>query len=152
MPDLYAQLHDRVLPHLEQYHNDLLVHDRQAIADWPGVPFLHWTRACGTHLLLLPPADSHLFPPPGLEVPYLFGHAGREHLLSQVTVIAEYPVHNDHTRACFHCDGTRLQPIPIHHALTIARQYVARICDEWSRMPARTFTHTYQPLRELLAA
>jgi hypothetical protein len=78
---LHAELSRRVRPFIEAYHDDLDKHDLNWLNKNPGVPFLHFTRAYGTHLNPLHAADDPRWPAPGVLVPYLFSHASREQIL-----------------------------------------------------------------------
>lgn len=129
---IYEQLESRVLPLLKAYHRDLIVHDRAAMEKYPGVPFLHWTRECGTHITHLIPLE--LYPPAGVRVPYLFGHADRQHILDEIVRFAQHfvkPLETPHI--CHHYDGTKLRQITNEQAVEIAREYYERIDREWRK-------------------
>lgn len=136
---LYDQLHELVLPLLEAYHNDLLVHDRCALEACPGIPFLHWTRRTGTDLVFLPAVDDRSWPAPGEVVPFLFGTADRDHLLASKLISAEYhsDKHVPRSLLVLYFDGRRLRQIDEAQAVKIAREYRDRIEAEWERARAR---------------
>jgi len=50
----YKAIKTGAIPILEAFKDDLLVHDKREITqDFPGRPFLHFTRKNGTHILML---------------------------------------------------------------------------------------------------
>jgi hypothetical protein len=127
----YDLLYALSSPHLTHYRSDLEKHDRETIDANPGVPFLHWTRACGTDLTLMPEADT--YPPKGERVPFLFGTADRHHVLKMVTEIAVYEAspYNSPRLMVLHYDGDTLREVSLDNAIEIANQYRARIEREW---------------------
>lgn len=130
----YEQLVDACLPLIEAYRDDLLKHDKLWFEQNPGVPFLHWTRPCGTTICGLPAADS--YPKGGERVKYLFGTADRWHLLKEVVEMAEHhtrPSNSPEQFTCHHFDGKKLRKITIETAVDVARQYVRRIEAEWNK-------------------
>jgi hypothetical protein len=135
---VYDQLYAIASHHLQAYRDDLEKHDRQALEDYPGVPFLHWTRSSGTHITFLRPADD--YPAPGVRVPYLFGTADRDHLLNEVVSIARYfadPI-NPQASLVLHYGGKRLQKVSATEALEIARLYREKVKREWRQARAAT--------------
>jgi hypothetical protein len=131
----YAQLHQLVSPFLKSYRDDLEKHDKAAIEAHPGCPYLHYTRESGTHILFLIPANE--YPKEGDYVPYLFGMAGRDHILRQVVVMAEYWLNPCEVRPLLTLwfDGNKFHTITAEKALEIARSYWMRIDSEWRRTP-----------------
>ena len=55
--NVYEELQEMSLPLLEAYETDL-THDKNWIEENPGVPFMHYTRATGTHLISFSSAGS----------------------------------------------------------------------------------------------
>jgi hypothetical protein len=129
-------LHDQLVelsgPHIEAYRNDLLVHDKDAIDRYPGVPFLHWTRKMGTHIQFLYP--SRLLPANGETVPYLFGTANRKHIVEETLSMAEYFIRptSDKTVLVLYYDGATLKQINLLDAFNIAYSYKVTILQEWN--------------------
>lgn len=58
METTFEKLKVFVEPHLKNYKNDLLVHDKKTLDTYKG-PFLHYTRENGTHIILMIPADEY---------------------------------------------------------------------------------------------
>jgi len=127
----YETLASKVSNHIEAYMNDLTKHDRAWIEANPGVPFLHFTRSCGTHLLPLPDATS--YPAKGQRVPYLFASADRDHMLSEVVSFCRHCTDCETTRAIYHFDGRKLIHTSPDAAKETARQYQRRIWAQWNR-------------------
>lgn len=117
------------LPSIESYRDDLLVHDVKAIATYPGVPFLHFTRAWGTQILFMPDAWHESWPARGQQVPYLFGTADREHILDGTLATIKYPW--DRIRLVHYFDGICLREVTIQRAIEIATAYQRRVLDTW---------------------
>lgn len=129
---LFDLLYNLVSPILQDYRADLEKWDRQAIADNPGCPFLHWTRASGTHIQFLPTADS--YPAEGVLVPYLFGSADRHHLLQETSSMAGYHANkcNGDVLLVLYYDGCKIRTITLERAVQIAREYRRKIEYEWA--------------------
>ncbi len=127
---IFAQLAAQCLPFIEAYHDDLLKHDRAAIGEEtaPRTPFLHWTRPTGTHLLQFTPAEE--YPPIGVQVPYLFASAGRDHILDQTVVIARY-ASTEAVRAVHYFDGRALREISASKAIELAEDYRRSVQRQW---------------------
>ena len=148
-PDLlYQELNARCSRFITSYRDDLEKHDRNTLAENPGVPFLHWSRDYGTDLLLFRGADR--FPARGEEVPYLFGHAKREHILDQFKEIAEYRTLQSCCRLILHYNGRKLAEVTSKHALILVDQYRERIRREWQRAEAPQSSYL-QAVRALAA-
>lgn len=128
---VYEELERNVLTVLKSFHTDLSFHDHNWILANKGVPFLHAANTNGTHLVGLVSAD--MYPAAGVKVRYLFSFAGREHILSQVVDMAETLV--DHrgfdAKICHYFDGEKLRKVNRLQFVSIARDYAARIKDEW---------------------
>lgn len=121
---VYEELEAAVLPTLTHYRDDLLVHDRRAIEEHPGVPFLHYSSAMNTHMALLPPASS--YPPAGVWIPFLFGQADRWHLVQSVISMAQYflnPSNMPERYTARYFNGRKLVVVTVAKALEIAREY-----------------------------
>jgi hypothetical protein len=126
----YPRLLELVGHHVAHFRDDLVKHDRAAIEAAPDLPYLHWTRATGTHLEFLHPADSPVFPPEGISIPYLFGHAGRVHIIGQLIVMANY--WRDHGCLAIHFyNGRELEEINPQHACLIAEAHSHNVQAVW---------------------
>lgn len=132
-PAHYHTLKAACLPHITAYHDDLLVHDLRAINEKPGCPFIHLTRDYGTYLTMLIPAAD--YPPQGKEVPYLFGHADRQHILKEVANSIEYGRKHHPEALLHHFDGKRLHRISHTQAAAIVEAYQKAIRREWVENP-----------------
>ncbi len=128
-PAHFHQLKAACLPRIEDYHADLLKHDRRAIRRRPTTPFIHLTRQYGTYITMLPPAEE--YPPQGVEVPYLFGKADRWHLLKEVSEMIRFGM-NYHPDSLLHYfDGENLRTVTYPQAQEIVRLYTARITESF---------------------
>jgi hypothetical protein len=128
---VYKQLAAACLPLIEAYRDDLTRHDKASIEKDPELPFLHWTRSCGTTLVHLEPQDP--LPKRGQRVPYLFGSADREHIVRQVAKVAElFCRENQPEPLTVHWfDGVKLRRISAKRALEVAHEYRRRLFDQW---------------------
>lgn len=148
--DAYAELERLTLPLIEHYHADLTTHDKREIAANPGTPFLHWTSDFGTHLIFLPPASE--YPKFGETVPYLFGHAGREHVLREKVNMAEHftkPANSPHKYTCHYFNGFTVRCVSVQRAVEIAKAYSRPIEVEWHNEWLRnTRPWEYKSLRD----
>jgi hypothetical protein len=133
----YRDLERACLPLMSGYQSDLTKHDRAEIESTPDVPFLHYTRAQGTHLVRLLP--NELLPSKGKIVPYLFGTADREHIVKQVLKITELfckPSGLD-ALAVHYFDGKRLHKITADKAHSVARDYAYDLYALWDKNARR---------------
>ena len=132
--NVYEELQKMSLPLLEAYETDLVTHDKNWIEVNPGIPFMHYTRATGTHLISFSLADS--YPPPGTRVKYLFGTADREKILQdklEMQDLFESPVRIP-PKLILHCNGRILTQVTISKARKIVEDYVCAIRSEWKLM------------------
>lgn len=127
---LYMQLKEKSLPHLACFKEDLTKHDRQALNDKPGVPFLHYTRGSGTHIFFLYPTE--MLPATGVRVQYLFGTADRHHIIKQPLECARSWVEcNSDIKIVLHFNGKQLKEISLEEAVEVAREYQRNLEEEW---------------------
>ncbi len=137
MSKIYQQLHALVRSRLLAYETDLETHDKEAIETSPGVPFLHWTRDSGTEIVMLWDMKSDVWPMYGVQVPYLFGTADRNHMLDQKIAIAEWhlrtPSGGDNKYICHYYDGVRIMPVTCAKAVEIAKEYARPIRRHWEQ-------------------
>ena len=129
--NVYEQLHEMSLPLLEAYESDLVTHDKDWIEVNPGIPFMHYTRATGTHLISFSLAGS--YPPPGTRVKYLFGTADREKILQDKLEMQDWfeSTVRKPPKLILHCDGRILKQVTISKAMEIVEDYVCAIRAEW---------------------
>jgi len=133
--DVYQQLFATVGAYVTDFATDLTKHDRAALAERPGVAFLHYARPTGTTLVWLPPIDADDYPCYGNRVKYLFGTADRDHILQQKIDLAKYhtrPSSSPDQFIAHHYDGQRLRPITVGDGVTIAERYAAAIRRVWN--------------------
>jgi hypothetical protein len=128
MKPQWIALH-RAVNHLVRSYRTDLDHDCNAI-EACDYPFLHWTRDSGTSMEFLPPPDSDAFPPAGVEVPYLFGHATREHMANQLVEYAKFWTQNTHL-ACHYWNGRELTQITPQRAWEIADAHRRHLHATW---------------------
>lgn len=128
---VYQQVKRRSLPIIEAYHDDLLKHDREWLSKHDGIPFLHYTRACGTHMIPMYPEES--LPAKGVRVKYLFGTADRDHIARQVKEMAAYLAGSERKtqKLVLHFDGKRLSEVTIDEAVKIAGDYYWKLSSRW---------------------
>ncbi|MCK5614027.1 hypothetical protein KAR91_69835 [Candidatus Pacearchaeota archaeon] len=129
---VYTEIKKKSYPIIEEYRNDLINIDKEWITDNPGVPFLHYTRNWGTHMIVLGPAEG--YPKMGELVPYLFGQAGRDHILRQKMESAVYFDKNEKIELIQYYDGETVKTIDKKQALEIVRVYSDKIHKEFWRM------------------
>jgi hypothetical protein len=129
----HAELVAAVDSLVTSYRDDLLIHDRNFIRKNPGVPFLHHARTCGTWLTPLRPADDAAWPAAGVEVPYLFGHATREHIALQLDSAAVVSQRSGTCLAVHHFDGKKLRRITVEQSVEIAHTHTRSLLATWKR-------------------
>jgi hypothetical protein len=130
---IYAQIAAAASPHIQAYHADLTEHDQAMLAANPTIPFLHWTRAHGTCLQFLFPAEHDSWPAEGVQIPYLFGHAGRVHISNQTIEIARYWVAQEAIKLVQWFDGKTIKVITVERACQVAENYVRQLHIAWAR-------------------
>lgn len=127
---IYKQLEDVILPHLTDYHNDLIKHDKEWIEANPTTPFVHFSSDTGTHFIRFPTADA--YPAEGERVKHLFGHANRHELLQEVVELAKYfNKERYYAKRVYYFDGKKLKKIDHGKAIELATRYAERIEREW---------------------
>jgi len=123
MREIYEQLEEHVLRHLEDYFSDLEI-DRSIIEDPKnmGMPWIHVTRACGTYMILLRRIDQ--YPKAGETVPYLFGWENRETILNRETLVKSHSYTKDSVmKLWLYFDGEKLKTISPYQAREIVQKY-----------------------------
>ena len=79
--EIFEDLKNKTRSSIENYENDLLIHDKKCINDSENAPFIHWAGVNGTHIAILYSPDK--YPALGERVKYLFSRADRHHILNQ---------------------------------------------------------------------
>jgi len=130
---VYDQITELAGPIIEAYHADLTEHDRKALAANDGMPFLHFSRPCGTHLFFLPPADDAGWPANGEYVRHCFGIAPREKILADIGQCVEYCVKSENTQLVLYYDGHKLRQVTGQDAVDIAYRHRLAVRKAWSR-------------------
>jgi hypothetical protein len=137
MSKIYQQLHALVRSRLLAYETDLEKHDKEAIEESPGVPFLHWTRDSGTHIVMLWDMKSDVWPMYGVRVPYLFRTADRNHILDGMILMAEWHLMpsngGDKKHICHYYDGVRIRPVTCAKAVEIVKEYARPLRRAWEQ-------------------
>ena len=94
-----------------------------------GVPFIHITRECGTHITTFHPSEE--FPEKDKRVPYLFNAtANRVELLDSKVETFDYYLKND-ALAFHYYDGKKLMGINSRQAVSFVDKYRYKILTEW---------------------
>ena len=122
---IYEELKTLSLPHIQAYHDDLLVHDKKSINS--NRPFIHYTREMGTHIYFL--HDMEDLPAPGERIPYLFGTADYKKILNdfiEMTIWHSKP-QNTTSKLIVYFDGTKFTEINADKAIEIAREHVDKV-------------------------
>lgn len=134
---VYEQLEAECLPLLEAYHADLTTHDRNSITQHDGVPFLHWTRNYGTHIMFMHHASHPIWPlQDWLKVPFIFGEAGRRHILRENASMGAYfakECNRDQIKAVHYFSGKTLRKVTLEQAVTIANEWRDKTNEDWNK-------------------
>lgn len=143
---VFDQLHALAIVHMEDYFSDLEV-DKQRIVYFQA-PFIHWTRKWGTSIEPLIAPDQ--YPPHGVEIKYLFGHADREHLLNERVGTGAYFTNpnNPKAEAVHYFDGERLKRIKVEQAKELLADYAIQVRNCWANR--RLFTRNDILPKEML--
>lgn len=117
-------------PLMLDYQSDLEI-DKTSIV-LAQAPFIHWTRETGTALEPLIAPDQ--YPPSKKRVPYLFGTADREHILSQRVGTAAYMANPNNVAvvACHYFDGKALKRIKLEDAIDLMNNYAGQVRRCWA--------------------
>lgn len=111
---------------MTRHHNDLNIDERE-IAKFPDTPFLHFTRATGTMIVILQSADS--LPAKGERIPSLFGHITREQVIKNIETMSAYYT-NPYREGCLlahYFNGTTVRQITVEKAAEIGREHARRL-------------------------
>jgi hypothetical protein len=144
---VYEQVYAKSSPLITAYRDDLEKIDRQYIDANPGMPFIHYTREWGTHLYFL--VKSSELPAAGVEVPYLFGHADRQHMVDELVSCTRYHAdpRNGTMLLVLHFDGAKIHETSISGATGIAETWRNGIMRQWKResdIAQRGASHPYE--------
>lgn len=135
--DVYATIAKKSLKWLNYYKSDLIVHDKKTIENNPNIPFLHFTWNSGTYLMLLRSAQDESWPKKGEWVPFLFGHADREHILNQHIEVMPAIGQNVISLIQYY-DGKKVSDVGTMIAASeIIRKYIRRVQIEWNCIEMR---------------
>ena len=126
MNKIFKDLVGNSLHLMTDYTDDLMKHDKKTLEDNPGVPFLHFTRATGTGLIML---STKNWPRKGETIPYLFGSADRNHLLKELENTAQH--YRGNSRLIQHYDGNMLHIISHDEAMFIVDALQYEIMKGW---------------------
>lgn len=130
MENIYQELENAVLPKMTDYQTDLTKHDKNWIENNPGTKFIHFSGNTGTSIIGL--ISAEVYPKDGEQVRYLFGRAGRDHILGEALEMAQYHDKNRYyAKRVHYFDGKGLKRINHKQAIEIARNYIHRIREEW---------------------
>lgn len=128
---VYDLVHAKASPLIKHYRNDLEVIDREVIEKFPGVPFIHYTREMGTHIICMPDANDENWPKHGEKIRYLFGNASRYHILDEKLSIAKYMSKNEAVLLTLHFDGYKVRVISNADAESLILGYQTNVRSIW---------------------
>lgn len=137
MKTIYEQVQEKALPLIKAYQDDLIKHDKNALENYPEMPFLHFTGDTGTCLVFLPPASG--YPKAGEKIPCLFGTAERFHILRDKERIVECMKTTNRQDLILYFDGEKLIETTQEKAEAIAWKYQERILLEWEKLDRRQY-------------
>jgi hypothetical protein len=128
--EVYETIKDLSLPFIENYHEDLLVHDKKAIEEnTENIPFLHFTGTNGTWMFDLLPSNK--YPAKGESIRYLFGYADRKHMLHETLKCVKHCRNSNRQSLILYFDGIRISKINQDVADSLVEDYVSKIEAEW---------------------
>ncbi len=128
---VYTDIKEKSFPIIESYHDDLVKHDKRWITDNPGVPFVHYTRIWGTHLISFDPVTS--YPGKNVLVPYMFGRAGRDRILRGKMESGLYFDKSNQIKLIQYFDGSTIKTIKKPAALKLMQDYTRLMYREFSK-------------------
>ena len=141
--ETYTKLEALSGPHVKSYRNDLLVHDKNMIKAYPGLPFIHFSRENGTHLYFLRTPD--LFPAKGERVKYLFGTADREHILNTERDAIVYIMKETsavYSSTVHYFDGNSIRKVSKEKALALYDANASKIRALWNHEDVRRWNYS----------
>lgn len=127
---VYQTVKELSEPFIEHYHNDLLIHDKNAIeGNTENSPFLHFTGTLGTYIFIFEPSEK--YPKAGERVKYIFGHADREHIINGVLESVKWCRNSNRQSLILYYDGTRISKINQDIAESLTDEYVTNMKKQW---------------------
>jgi hypothetical protein len=127
---VYQTVKELSEPFIQNYHDDLLVHDKNSIeGNIENFPFLHFTGTLGTYIFIF--ESSEKYPAKGEIVKYLFGHAGREHILEKIFESVKWCRTSNRQALILYYDGTRISKINQDIAESLAEDYIETMKRKW---------------------
>lgn len=129
---IYQELEAKSLPIIQAYHNDLVVHDKNTIAEYPGIPFLHFTGDTGTYMVMMLPHDHKGWPRESERVPYIFGTADRWHILKGLRDYVQGMKRVNRQDLILHFNGKTFREIAQSDAEYIIEEYIRSITHSWT--------------------
>lgn len=120
-------------PIIKAFREDLEKYDRELLEcpENQKIPFLHFTGENGTQLVLMPSADHHSWPAPGQKIPYLFGTADRQHILSDKQVSVGCMENHGRDELMLYFDGLHLKKVDANKAKQIVASYRHDVERKW---------------------
>ena len=128
--NIHEKLVEKALPHIEAYQDDLLVHDKTELDNYPGRRFLHFTGNTGTNIITLYWLED--YPKKDEWVPYLFGTADRQHILKGISETLKCMPNCNRMSLILHYDGKDLKIITYNQAKEIVSDYTYMMNNEFS--------------------
>lgn len=129
---MYDQVYEKASPIITNYREDLEVHDKNELEGYTG-DFIHMTRPSGTWIILLYPANHAIWPSKGLEVPYLFGHATREHIVEGLRAYTSEHTLREHKLFLYGHNG-KVKEISGKEVSEIVEKYIKLTLDTWRKL------------------
>ena len=125
----YDKVFEMASPVIKHYRNDLVKHDKRAIDENAGIPFLHFTGDTGTSITFFHPAEK--YPGKNVTVPYLFGHADRNHILDETKNIIFYMRKLNRQDVILYYNGSTVKKITQDTAEDLVTKYYYRMLREF---------------------
>jgi hypothetical protein len=130
--DIHQELVKIALPHIEAYHDDLLKHDKTEIDNYPEHQFLHFTGSTGTCMVTF--YNEEDFPAPGENVPYLFGHADRHHILKGIMEVINCIPRINRNKLMLYCNGKTLKAVTYDQAKELGQSYTHNMSYKFAKL------------------
>lgn len=131
--NIYQELEKKCLPSMTDYQTDLTRVDREFLETNGETPFIHLTRAWGTHIVTLRPFEA--YPAAGERVPFLFGQVNRDELCQETIGTIEHfekPYALDILKVLYF-DGKRLINIDMKKARSLIMDYQRKTREQFKR-------------------
>lgn len=123
MFDIIRQAALKVMTH---YQADLHIDERE-IAKFPDTPYLHYTRATGTYVIILQNTES--LPAKDERIPHLFGTIDRDGVVRNIGSMADYCANPNHGPYLLvhYFNGNTVRKITVEKAQEIAREHTRKL-------------------------